>query len=239
MVVYDMKIGIMQPYYFPYIGYWQLMNAVDKYVVYDDVNFIKGGWINRNRILISGQPVFINLPMLGASSNKKIYEVQVNNTVQLIDKNLRRIENAYRKAPFFDCVFPMVERILKCGKEDIVSYIVYSFEELCKYLNIHTDLILSSSLEKEDNLKGQDKVIRICELLGGDEYINAIGGRELYSYSIFREHQIKLSFLETKYMEYQQFENQFQGNLSIIDVMMFNSQEKIQEMLTRYSLFSE
>lgn len=233
-----MKIGIMQPYFFPYIGYWQLMNAVDKYVVYDDVNFIKGGWINRNRILVNGQPVFINLPMLGASPNKKINEVEVNNVPQIIDKNLRKIENSYKKAPYFDEVFPIIERIMKCGREDIGSYIFFSFEELSQYFNINTDFVLSSSLKKDDSLRGQDKVINICELLGGTEYYNAIGGKELYSYDAFLQHDINLSFLETKHMEYKQFGNEFQANLSIIDVMMFNSRDEIQDMLKNYELIS-
>ena len=83
-----MKLGIMQPYFVPYIGYWQLMNAVDKYVIYDDVNFIKGGWINRNRILVNGQPKYFNIPIIGASPFKLINEIGVNNDLQLINKNL-------------------------------------------------------------------------------------------------------------------------------------------------------
>lgn len=234
-----MKIGIMQPYFFPYIGYWQLMNAVDKYVVYDDVNFIKGGWINRNRILVNGQPVYINLPMLGASPNKKINEVQVNNVPQIIDKNLRKIENSYKKAPYFDVVFPIIEKIMKCGREELSSYILFSFEEISRYLKISTEFVISSELEKNDNLRGQDKVLNICESLGGKEYINAIGGQDLYSYDVFEMHDIKLSFLQTKHMQYQQFGNEFQANLSIIDVMMFNSQDVIQEMLVNYELISK
>ena len=234
-----MKIGIMQPYFFPYIGYWQLMSAVDTYVVYDDVNYIKGGWINRNRILVNGQTAFINLPMLGASPNKKINEVKVNNVPQIVDKNLRKIENSYKKAPYFDKVFPIIERIMKCGREDIGSYIFFSFEELSQYFNITTNLVLSSSLNKDNNLRGQDKVINICKLLGGAEYYNAIGGQELYSYDAFAQQDIKLSFLETKHMEYQQFDNEFQANLSIIDVMMFNSRDKINDMLKNYELISK
>jgi len=234
-----MKIGIMQPYFFPYIGYWQLMNAVDKYVVYDDVNFIKGGWINRNRILVNGEPAFINLPMIGASPNKKINEVQVNNIPQLIEKNLRKIENSYKKAPYFDTGFPIIEKILKCEKEDISSFIFFSFVEICNYLNINTELIFSSSLEKDENLRGQDKVLAICKLLDGDEYYNAIGGRELYSYDDFSRNEIKLKFLETKQIEYRQLGKEFQPNLSIIDVMMFNSQKDVQNLLNEYTIISQ
>lgn len=112
-----MKLGIMQPYFVPYIGYWQLMNAVDEYVIYDDVNFIKGGWINRNRILVNDQPKYFNVPMLGASSMKHINEVGVNNDPKLIRKNLDQLMRAYSKAPYYDKVFPLMEKILTSEKE--------------------------------------------------------------------------------------------------------------------------
>ena len=144
-----MKLGIMQPYFVPYIGYWQLMNAVDKYVIYDDVNFIKGGWINRNRILVNGQPKYFNIPMIGASPFKLINEIGVNNDLQLINKNLRIIEAAYKKAPYYKDVYPIVEEILKCGKNDIAGYIEESFKVINKYLGISTELIVSSNLKKD------------------------------------------------------------------------------------------
>ena len=137
----------MQPYFMPYIGYWQLMNVVDKYVIYDDVNFIKGGWVNRNRILVNGQPKYFNLPMIGASSFKKINEVCVNNDIKLIEKNLRIIEGAYRKAPFFDTILPMIKDIVYCYKENIAEYIAYSFKIIYEFLDISTELLISSGLE--------------------------------------------------------------------------------------------
>lgn len=234
-----MKLGIMQPYFMPYIGYWQLMNAVDKYVIYDDVNFIKGGWINRNRILVNGQPKYFNLPMIGASSLKKINEVGVNNDVKLIGKNLRAIEGAYGKAPFFDMVLPIVKDIVYCNKENIAEYIAYSFKIINEYLGISTELLVSSALEKDCGLRAQDKVLAICKLLGATEYYNAIGGQELYSFSDFAEQGIQLRFLKTNNIEYEQFGGKFQENLSIIDVMMFNSREKIKEMLSEFEVISE
>ena len=145
----NMKVGIMQPYFFPYIGYWQLMNLVDKYVIYDDVNFIKGGWINRNKVLMNGEGKYFNLPMKGASPNKKINEIMVNNDNILINKNLRFIESCYRRAPYYDEVFPMIKRILQCNEPNLASFIKYSFEEICKYLSINTDFIVSSKMEKD------------------------------------------------------------------------------------------
>lgn len=231
-----MKIGIMQPYFFPYIGYWQLMNAVDQYVIFDDVNFINRGWIHRNRILANGRVQNINLPMLGASQNKRINEVMVNNEKKLIEKNLRTLEMAYKKAPYYADVYPLIKQCFYCGKENIADYIEYSFRILCEYLKIKTSLIRSSEINKDNNLKGQDKVLNICRILHADEYYNAIGGRDLYSFEQFRENEIVLKFLKSGDVEYKQFQNEFYPNLSIIDIMMFNSPIKIQEMLLNYVL---
>lgn len=222
----------------PYIGYWQLMNLVDRYVIYDDVNFIKGGWINRNRILVNGVPKYFNVPMLGASPNLRINEVRVDHNEAVIRKNLRSLEAAYRKAPYYDIVYPMLEEILWCGEDNIAKYIEHSFRVVCKYLNIETELVVSSDLDKDNTLKGQDKVIAICRLLEATEYYNAIGGRELYSYEVFREHGLQLNFVETKDIVYQQFGNEFQSNLSMIDVMMFNHRDRIKEYLEAYTLIT-
>lgn len=123
----SVKVGIMQPYFMPYIGYWQLMNAVDKYVIYDDVNFIKRGWIHRNRILINGEPRYINIPMLGVSQNKLINEIEVNQAELSTGKTLRSIEEAYKRAPYYDAVFPLMKEILNCGRENIASLLSFPF----------------------------------------------------------------------------------------------------------------
>lgn len=231
-----MKIGIMQPYFIPYIGYWQLLNAVDKYVIYDDVNYIKGGWINRNKILVNKTPQYFNIPMLGASPNKLINEVGVNHDQNVIKKNLRIIEAAYGKAPYFAEIFPLVEAMLRCGKDDIASYIAASTQIICKYLDIKTELIISSDIKKDNNLKGQEKVLEICRILNATDYYNAIGGRELYSFEEFEKRGIKLHFLKRNEIRYQQFGDEFYPDLSILDVMMFNPVEKIKEMLNDYTL---
>ena len=231
-----MKLGIMQPYYFPYIGYWQLLNAVDEYVIYDDVTFIKGGWINRNRILINGVPKYFNIQMQGASSYKLINEIEISNNKNAVNKNLRTIVAAYSKAPFFDSVYPMIEQILTYEESILSLYIKKSFDVIMKYLDINTKIIISSAIEKNNQLKGKDKVIEICKLLGATEYYNACGGRDMYSYEDFKKQGIELSFLHTKDITYKQFNNEFYSNLSIIDVMMFNSREEIKTKLNDYYL---
>lgn len=231
-----MKLGIMQPYFIPYIGYWQLMNAVDRYVVYDDVNYIKRGWINRNRLLINGEPQYFNVPLVGASQNKLINEVEVNNARSLIEKNLRTLWNEYRRAPFFDQVYPIMERILNNGQPTISSYIWASFQPIAEYLGIETELVLSSDIDKEVSLKGQDKILQICEIMGATEYYNAIGGQQLYSREAFQERNIQLKFLKTNDIVYKQFSDTFYPNLSIVDVMMFNSRMDVIDMLDQYTL---
>jgi len=231
-----MKLGIMQPYFFPYIGYWQLMNAVDKYIIYDDVNFIKGGWINRNRILMNGEAKMINLKMNGASPNKLINEVEVAGDKIYNKKLLKTIESSYRKAAYFQNAFPVIEDIIAYDEKNLAGYLEYSIRRVCDYLSIDTELIVSSQINKNNDLKGQEKVIEICKAIGASEYYNAIGGQELYSYEDFARKEIKLRFLKTEKVEYKQFDDKFEPNLSIIDVMMFNSVEEIKRILERYEL---
>ena len=226
----------MQPYFFPYIGYWQLINLVDKYVIFDDVNYIKRGWINRNRILMNGDAVLFNVPLLGVSQNKLINQIEVNNDKKLLMKNLKTIELAYRKAPYFEDVYPLVERILENEASNIADYNAYSIKYISEYLDIKTELVTSSKLSKDNSLKSQNKILEICELLGATEYYNAIGGQELYSKDAFANKKIQLRFLKTNDIRYQQFKNDFVSNLSIIDVMMFNSVSTIKEFLLNYML---
>lgn len=171
-----MKLGIMQPYFMPYIGYWQLMHAVDTYVVYDDVNYINRGWINRNRILMNGEPKYFNIFMQGASQNKKINEIQVNAEDGWREKNLRTLRGAYRKAPYFKETFSVMEEVFACREENLAAFLLNSLQVVCRYLKIKTRLILSSSLEKDVFLKGEEKILSICELLGATQYYNAVGG---------------------------------------------------------------
>lgn len=231
------KLGIMQPYFFPYLGYFQLMNIVDKYVVYDDVNFIKGGRINRNAILVNGESKPFNLLLKGASPNKHINEIDLLHDSIAEGKMLKTIEMNYKKAPYFDSAFPVIEKIICNPEKNLGIYLYNSFQMLCKYMDIHTKLILSSTLEKNNSLKSAEKVYHICHLLNTSEYYNSIGGWELYSHEEFEKRGIKLFFVKLKdNFRYKQFKDEFVPNLSIIDVMMFNSVEKIQEMLTQYTL---
>jgi hypothetical protein len=229
------KTAIMQPYFFPYLAYWQAINAVDNYVVYDDVTYIKGGWINRNNILVNGKACLITLPLKQSSSFKNINEIEIIDNQKMLSKLLKTIQMAYSKAPYFKDVMPMIEDLI-LNNTNIAQLNYNSILKICAYLDIKTNIILSSQLEKDNSLHAQDKVIHINKLLDSDVYINAIGGQELYESESFKQNGIDLKFIKMGDIKYPQFKNDFVPNLSIIDVMMFNSPEQIHQMLDDYEL---
>lgn len=231
-----MKIGIMQPYFLPYIGYWQLINAVDKYVIYDDVNFINRGWINRNRILLNGKDKMITLSLREASQNKLIKEIELANNEKEKIKLLKTISQSYRKAPFYNLVYPLIEEILNFKELNLGKFLENSIKKIAEYLEINTTILISSEIEKDNMLKGKDKILDICKRLGATKYYNAIGGQELYSYEEFKKNGIELNFLKTNEISYIQYKNSFIPNLSILDVMMFNSKDEIKNILENYIL---
>ncbi len=231
-----MKTVIMQPYLLPYLGYWQMIASADVFVIYDDVNFIKGGWINRNNILLNGKAHLFTLPLVDASPNKRINEICVTPQEKLKQKILKTIDGAYRKAPYFADVFPMLTDILMHEQHGLAPFMLHQFETIFAYLGIKTRLLLSSSLEKDNSLRAQDKVIDICHRLGTTHYVNAIGGQELYDKETFRKEGMTLSFIKMHDLSYPQFKGDFVPYLSIIDVLMFNSPEAVRELLTQYDL---
>lgn len=231
-----MILGIMQPYFLPYIGYWQLMNAVDQYVIYDDVNYIKGGWINRNRILNHGMAQYINVYLKGASPNLLINQILVNQEEALQNKTKRMIENCYSKAPFYEQGNELFREIMSCQEKNLALFLMNSIQIICKFLEINTGLILSSELKKDNKLRGQDKVIEICRNLHADQYYNAIGGQQLYSFEEFAREGIDLHFFRTDQIIYPQFQEEFVPNLSILDMIMFNDKARIKEYLNNYVL---
>ncbi|MDR0221890.1 MAG: WbqC family protein [Lachnospiraceae bacterium] len=231
----ETTIGIMQPYFLPYIGYWQLINAVDKYVIYDDANYIKRGWINRNYILLNKQKHLFTLCLCKASQNKKINEITV-----LADqaKLVRTFEAAYKKAPFFDVVAEMVFALLEYNDKNLAKLVGNSIIQIAEYLNMETEFVYSSELDKrrEPPLKGQGRIIHICEALRATKYYNSMGGRDLYDKEKFGSHNIKLNFLKAQPVEYKQFNNPFVPGLSILDTLMFNSVDEVKKYLNMYNL---
>lgn len=217
-----MKLGIMQPYFMPYIGYFQLMAAVDKYIIFDDVNYIKRGWSARNNIIVNGQKHLFNVTVEGGSQNNLYTQVTV---IDDFTKLRRTIEMAYKKAPYFQNTMNILEKVFTYKDKRFNHFVRNSFSVILDYLGIETELLFSSDLPNNKDLKGKDKILDICLLLGASEYYNAIGGQELYSRQEFADNGIKLGFIEPTLEPYPQLTKVFLPGLSIIDVLMMNSKE--------------
>lgn len=237
-----MKIGGMQPYFLPYIGYWQLMNSVDKFLVDDDLQFMKAGWINRNRILLEGRALFITIPLKNGS-NSSFYSLKIRERFisdryfdEDADKFLRKIRAAYLKAPYFNKAMPIIEKCFLFKEKNLSRFIFNSIKIISEYLEITSEIIFSPQIEIDHSLKGQERVIEICKNFSATSYINSFGGLELYDSKSFESNGIELKFLKSKTNEYKQLDNEFIPNLSIIDVMMFNSKDDIKKMLDMYEL---
>jgi len=228
-----LTLGSNQPYFFPYIGYWQLMNMSDVYVISDSMQYIKKGYVNRNNILVDGKQHLITLEVLGVKTEKLINEVIVGNNKKKI---LKSVFHAYKKAPHFEEIYPMIKNIMNYEEKNLAKFLGYSIKKIAAYLEINPKFIYLSDLQGETTLRAQARTIDICKRVNADHYINAIGGQKLYSKEDFAEEGIQLNFLQTGSIEYKQFDNEFVPNLSIIDVLMFNSKEDIKEMLNKYSL---
>lgn len=231
-----MTIAIMQPYIFPYLGYFQMIKAVDKFVIYDDVNYINKGWINRNRILVSGAPHLFTIPLKDASQNKLIYEIELSADASWRKKLLRTIQQSYQKAPNYSKVIQLIEEVVNLEAENISELNLHGIRKVAEYLSISTEIVSSSRIYDNGHLKGQDRILDICRQENAERYINAIGGMELYDKSIFEKENIQLSFIKCNDVSYSQFKNAFVPWLSIVDVLMFCDIESINTFLELYEL---
>lgn len=226
----------MQPYFLPYIGYFQLIAAVDLFIVYDNIKYTKQGWINRNRMLLNGRDATFSLPLKSDSDARDVRERELAADFNR-DKLLNQFRGAYRRAPYFAQTFPLLERIVRHEDTNLFRFLRHSIAETCAHLRIATEMRTSSGIAIDHSLKSQDKVLALCEAVGASTYVNAIGGVELYAKEAFREQGIDLKFIRSKPFEYAQFGGAFVAWLSIIDVMMFNSPDRIRDCVsTDYEL---
>ena len=233
-----LTVAIMQPYFLPYIGYFQLIHAADKFVVYDNIQYTKKGWINRNRLLRNGADELFTIPLKKDSEYLHIRQREISPNTRC-DKILNKIREAYRQAPYFRDVDPLVQSIVECRETNLFDYLYNSIREICRYVGIGTPIIVSSQVDADHSLKSQDRVVAICKALHATHYVNPIGGLSLYSSSDFGAHGIKLSFLKCNPREYRQFGAPFVPSLSILDVIMFNSIDVVRQMLGEYTLINE
>ncbi len=229
-----MKIAIMQPYFFPYIGYFQLMNAVDQFVVYDNTKYTKKGWINRNRILMNGADENITLPLKKDADNLFVVERSLSESWHTDkQKLLNKIEACYKKAPFYKIAMPLIQECIHHDTTNLFQFIFHSLEVIRDYLSIDAKLIISSDIIINHSLKSEQKVLAICNALGAEKYINPPGGIELYNDLSFRREGVELLFLQPSLVEYKQFNHTFVPWLSIVDLLMFNAPDYLKSVLLK------
>lgn len=254
-----MKLAIMQPYFFPYIGYYQAIAAVDKFILYDEVSYIKKGWINKNRILIvNREPFHLIIPVKERSSYRKIKDIELTPDKTWRKNILNIIYFNYKKAPFFEDIYPLIEQVINSDTEYLSDFNAKTIIDVSNYLDIPTEIITNTNKFKdlEDSLSQPEeeitelfpltridapirkiiRVLEICREEGATEYINAIGGQALYNKDEFAEHGIKLSFVKTNNIIYCQQSNVFHPNLSIIDVLFNCGKDGTNQLIKNYEL---
>lgn len=231
-----MRVAIMQPYFMPYIGYWQLIRAVDIFVILDDVNYIKRGWINRNYILCNGQRHLLSLPVKNVSQNRHIRQHEFSCQADSWQNALKTIKLFYHNAPYFSQVFPLLSQFLSVKSGGVTEILAAQFNIITSYLDIPARILISSEVADTSGYKNQAKILQICKYLGATEYVNLPGGKALYDSSHFAAENISLNFIEPGKVRYDQFGGPFVDSLSFIDILMFNDKETIGDFLLNYEL---
>lgn len=228
----------MQPYFLPYIGYFQLMAAVDRFVLLDDVNFINRGWINRNRISIDGQPSWLTIPLSGASQNRMIREIDIAPDDGWMRKMHRLVMATYSKAPEIDTVFPIFESWLLRASGNLADFLYLTLSETADQLGIKTEILQTSSTFPKNGLKGQDRILDICRQLGASSYVNPPGGRDLYCSKLFSEAEIELCFLRPNLDVLHLAGAPEETSLSILHIFMHNSRKAVTQAIATFQLDS-
>lgn len=224
-------VAVMQPYLFPYIGYWQLISAVDVFVVYDNIKYTKKGWINRNRMLVNGSDAVFSVPLARGSDFLHIRDRELAGDHDP-RKLLGRFEAAYARAPQFAATFPLVERVLRQPERNLFGFLHGSIVETCRHLGLAARILVSSEVAGADHgLRGSERVLSLCRALGARRYVNAIGGTALYAKEDFAASGVSLQFVRSRPFEYPQFGGDFVPWLSIVDVLMFNPLAQVQECI--------
>ena len=229
------RIAIMQPYFLPYLGYWQLIDCADTFVIYDDIQFTKKGWIHRNRYLNNGSDQIFTLPLKKDSDYLDVVERSLADSwVTEKNKLKKKIEGAYRNAPKFDEGMSIFEECLSFESSNVFEFIYNSVKVVIESLDIKTELKVSSHVGDTKGLKGKDRVLEICKILGATEYINPIGGQDLYKRADFESSGIELKFHKIGDVSYDQMQKEFLPSLSVLDMLMFVGVENVKKELSSF-----
>jgi hypothetical protein len=232
-----MRIAVMQPYFFPYLGYWQLIQAVDKFVVLDDVNYINRGWINRNRISVHGEPFWMTLPLVGASQNRMISDIDILPDDGWKSRLLKKVEDSYQGEASFPATMQVLREVVQCAQGNLSVFLAASIQRICDLLGLAAEIIPTSRIFPKEALKGQHRILDICTKLGADEYLNPPGGRDLYDSKFFSGRGIKLIFLDAPQSCLGLKSGSQSGDtLSLLDTLMMNPLEDVSSAVSKFQI---
>jgi hypothetical protein len=233
------KLAIMQPYFFPYIGYWQLLRAVDTFILFDDVQYMRPGWINRNRILKPAEGwQYIVVPLQAHSHKELIRNILAHDRQNWKEQIIAQLAHYKRKAPYFSVVLELIKATLYSVTDHRMAYINFAvINNINRALDIKTKVLLSSecNFNYTDVKAAGDWALQISQQMHAQQYINPISGASLYNIGEFRRSGIQLTLLAPNAIKYPQA-GQFEPSLSIIDVLMFNGIENTKLLLNEFSL---
>lgn len=228
-------VGIMQPYFLPYVGYWQLIAQVDTFVVYDNLKYTKKGWINRNRILRNGKEAQFSIALKSASDFSLITQRELSNEFDR-RKLLNQFKEAYARSIYFSQVFTLLEEIVLFDDNNLFAFLLNSIKKVASFLSIDTKIVVASTVQIDHELKGQDKVLAICKALEAGRYVNSIGGLELYSDDAFSARNLKLQFIRPLLKSYEQPCERFVPGLSIVDALMMIGPKGVRQQLMEFEM---
>ena len=234
-----MRLGLNQPYFFPYIGHYALIKQVDLYIIDDIVQFTDKSWMTRNRILKpQGGWQYIIMPVKKHSSKSAILEITVDDEKKWKQKILKQLDY-YRRAPFFSQTYELVEKLLNTQSNRLSEINENITRGVCAYLGIDTPIeVLSRMKISYDPPQEADEWgLNLCRAVPGvTEYWNAPGGASFYDRKKYRDAGIEIKFQKMIFEEYPQKGDPFEPGLSILDVMMFNDTARIRQMMDHYEL---
>ncbi len=230
-----MRIAIMQPYFLPYIGYWQLIAAADQFVILDDVNFINRGWINRNQIVVNKSPAWLTLPLKKASQNKLIHEIEIQDDDGWKNRMVKTLTCSYSKASSFSTAIEFMTEMIQMAQGNLGTYLSDIISRICAKLLITTSIIPTSRVFPKGGLKGQDRILDICRQLDASQYVNPPGGRELYDPDKFQAQGIQLYFLQTTTTNLDTGMG-IGKPLSILDTLMHNALNEIRQAVADFEI---
>lgn len=231
----------MQPYFFPYLGYFSLINQADEFMLFDTPQFMRKGWIERNRIIkLSGGSVYIKVPLIKSSLDTSIKDMKIDHSLNWRNKIVSQLDIYKKKAPYYKQVKALLE---DCISDDDTSISIMNenvLRKVCQYIGISTKITVFSEMNLKINIpQAPDEwALNICKSIGATTYINAAGGQDFFDPKKYKDNNIELYFVEQPLPPYEQLGNEFESGLSILDIMMFNSPEDIMAMLSQGTLQS-